>query len=512
VTTLALRPLHGTAPPRFAAPPWADDDPRRLDLDSCLEADHLARRLDRAVDRLDLTALHASYGGTGSDPYPPALLLKVALYQTQRGHHSPATWHRDAKECAPVRWLLCGCVPSRSCWYAFRDRLGPLLLQLNAQALAQALAADLTTATRGALDGTLVAANASRHRLLNQATLHQRAAALAAARAADARHEVPAAVAAWMAKTPAGRQAQQERLRLAQERLDRLQQRNQSKRASKRKPAERVVVSPSDPEAVAGRDKEKVFRPLYNVQVVDDLESPFVLGYEVFAQPNDAGTLGPMLQRLRQLLGRPAAVLLADSAYAGGADLAAAQAAGVTLYAPPPAAGGDPKQIPKGEFRWLADEQTYLCPQGRRLLPEGSSRQKRSGVDEVVLSGYRCPPQHCRACPLRQRCTPNPEKGRTISRSEHEGLVEALRQRMGTAEAKALYRQRSRTVELVNADWKTHRGLRRFSGRGLARVRCQVGLVVLAHNLVTLLREEEKAAAGVAETVAAARTPLEIIT
>jgi RND family efflux transporter MFP subunit len=66
---------------------------------------------------------------------------------------------------------------------------------------------------------------------------------------------------------------------------------------------------------------------LYNVQVVDDLDSPFVLAYEVFAQPNDAGTLGPMLGRARQALGHDLEALLADTAYAGGADLAAAQAA-----------------------------------------------------------------------------------------------------------------------------------------------------------------------------------------
>jgi hypothetical protein len=51
-------------------------------------------------------------------------------------------------------------------------------------------------------------------------------------------------------------------------------------------------------------------------------------------------------------------------------------------------------------------------------------------------------------------------------------------------------------VELVNAAWKQHRKLRRFSGRGLTRVRCQVGLVVLAHNLATLLSEENKARAA----------------
>ena len=78
---------------------------------------------------------------------------------------------------------------------------------------------------------------------------------------------------------------------------------------------------------------------------------------------------------------------------------------------------------------------------------------------------------------------------------------------METEPAKALYALRRQTVELVNADWKAHRKLRRFSGRGLERVRCQVGLIVLAHNLLTLLAQEKKAqAAGAAVNAAAVAT------
>ena len=482
---------------RFRTAPWPDDQPQRLDLDRRLAPDHLARQIDVAVARLDLRELCARYGGTGSAPYPPGLLLRVALYEARRGRHSPADWHRDAQECDPVRWLLRGCTPSRSCWYAFRDRAAAVLRALNRQPLAQALQGGLTPATRGAEDGTPVAANASRHHLLNQAALDKRAEQLAQARAADERGAAPPAVPAWMAKRPAGRRRQQGRLEQARARLQEAQARNRAKRASKRKAPEKIVISPSDPEAALGLDKEDVYRPLYNVQVIDDLDSPFILAYEVFAQPNDAGLLGVMLAGARELLGHGLEAVLADTAYAGGSDLAAAAAAGVTVYAPlPKEARAEQGSLPKGAFTWLTAEQTYVCPQGHRLAYEGSTAQQRSGTEAVVLHRYRCPPAHCRDCPLRQRCTTNPEAGRTISRAEHEEHIEALRQRMATAQAQELYRLRRQTVELVNADWKQHRKLRRLSGRGLSRARCQVGLVVLAHNLVTFLAEEAKAEAG----------------
>jgi hypothetical protein len=102
------------------------------------------------------------------------------------------------------------------------------------------------------------------------------------------------------AGTPSATVSPPLRLKQAQQRMDALQTRNRGKRSSKRKAVEKVVVSVSDPEAVVGRDKENGYRPLYNVPVVDDLDSPLLLGYGVFAPPNDAGLLATMLVRLKE--------------------------------------------------------------------------------------------------------------------------------------------------------------------------------------------------------------------
>jgi transposase len=466
-------------------------------LEQRLPPDHLARRIEDAVGRLDLSELRAAYAGTGSAAYPPELLLRAALFEAERGQHSPAAWHRDAGESEPLRWLLRGCLPSRACWYAFRDRLAPLLRRLNALPLARAVAQGLTPACRGAGDGTLVAANASRHRLLNEAALGKRAAALDAAAAADAAGQAPPARPGWMAATPAGRRAQRDRHARARDELARRQARNRRRAPSKRAPDARVVLSASDAEAALGLDKEDVYRPLYNVQVVDDLDGPFVLGYEVFAQASDAGLLGAVLRRTREMTGRALRELLADTAYANGADLRAAAEAGVTVYAPlPKEPAGEGRRLPKSAFLWVAAEQTYVCPQGHRLALEATGRRRRVHSEDVAVRRYRCPPAHCAACPLRQACARSPGAGRTVSRGEHEEELEALRGRMAGGAAKALYKLRRQTVELVNADWKAHRRLRRFSGRGLERARCQVGLLVLAHNLLGLLAEERKRSAA----------------
>jgi hypothetical protein len=527
---LAANASLGCSPPdHFRIPPWDADHPRWQELDQRLPADHPARRFAAAVDRLDLGPLRAAYAGTGSHAYPPHLLLRVVLYQLHRGRPRPADWHRDAFECEPVRWLAYGCVPARSRWYAFRDRVAPFLDVWHQQVMAQAQAAGLTAATRGALDGSAVAANASRHRLATAAAVDQRLQVLAAVGAAvpaaprppapraaaapvlpGTEAVVVAAVAArpvpgtltvvvaaavpavpptaptgWLAAQPAGRHRQWRRYQQAQKQLTARQGHRARQRGTRR--AQPVRVSLGDPEAALGQDKLKVYRPLYNVQLLRDLDSPLVLAYDVFAQPTDAGTLAPLLGRAAQALGHGLQELLTDGGYAAGPQLAAAEAAGVTLYAPWYGDEATPKQLPKSVFTWLEAEQTYVCPQGHRLTLQGHSRERRGG-EVQERRRYQCPPTVCAACPLAAKCLRKPGTGRNVDRGPYDAAVERLRARMATPAAQALYRLRGQVVELGFADLKEHRGLRRFSGRGLRRARTEIGLQVLAHNLGVLQR------------------------
>jgi hypothetical protein len=62
--------------------------------------------------------------------------------------------------------------------------------------------------------------------------------------------------------------------------------------------------------------------------------------------------------------------------------------------------------------------------------------------------------------------------------------VAQWRQRMGTDVAKEVYKQRSSTIETVNGELKTYRGLGRLVVRGLNKVQCLALWSVLAYNIV----------------------------
>jgi len=498
---IAIRGRHGKdADHRFAEPPWDEQTPRWQEIDQGLPADHLARQINEVVEVLDLAGLFASYGGRGSKALWPDLLLRLVLYEMQRGQLSPAQWFLDARENEPAQWLLFGMKPSRTALYEFFDRLQGFWDDWNEQVLHKAQEMGLPVGDRVALDGTLIAALASRHRMVNQKTLTERMELLQQVVSAGAQSQ-PIDPPGWMAKHPPTRESQLARYQRAQMRLDQLQAENANRSSSKRKKPEKVVVSVSEPEAVPGRDKLKTFRPLYNVQLMYDLDWAFITAYELFAQQNDPGTIGPMLDRSVDWVGKKPGIVLADSAYAGGSDLALCKQAGVTIYAPVSendfSAAKRKKQklpqIPKKEFTWLADEQTYRCPEGHRFATGKTTHLERSNDRSVLQTTYRCPPEHCTVCLRQGTCTPSPELGRSISRLEHEGLVDELRARMDTPKAKELYKLRRQSIELRYADLKEHRQLRRFNHFGTRRVRAQIGAAVLAYNLLVLLKNLKSA-------------------
>jgi hypothetical protein len=87
------------------------------------------------------------------------------------------------------------------------------------------------------------------------------------------------------------------------------------------------------------------------------------------------------------------------------------------------------------------------------------------------------------------------------TRDPHEPLagdsaaVAAWRRRMGTPEAKEVYKQRGATVECVNAIAR-NRGLQRFLVRGLPKVKAVLLWFAIAHNVMRGVSLLEAAASG----------------
>ena len=106
--------------------------------------------------------------------YLPELLLPFVLFMYSQGILSPADWQEHAQHDDQAKWLFVGCVPHAPSFTPFVTALSPYLDDWHAQVIAWAIFEKLTTAESGSLDGTLIAALASRHRLLSCRRVDQR--------------------------------------------------------------------------------------------------------------------------------------------------------------------------------------------------------------------------------------------------------------------------------------------------------------------------------------------------
>ena len=98
----------------------------------------------------------------------------MLLFETDRGITQPTKWHRDLCENKLLPWLVVGSIPSLTSSYEFRDRLIVFFRNGTLRSFGQAIAEGHTEAELSSLDGSTVAANASRHHLLNLEQLDPR--------------------------------------------------------------------------------------------------------------------------------------------------------------------------------------------------------------------------------------------------------------------------------------------------------------------------------------------------
>jgi hypothetical protein len=364
--TPRFRTLPPLSPDRFAAAPVLAD-------------------LVAFVATLDLRPLQQSYRGRGSDAWPVDRLLVLALFQLHHGQPSPADWHRQAATHIHLRLLLEQSVPARSTLYAFRDRLAGPLEQIHRIWLQQHGQNCPQLGQEIGIDGTFCALQASRHNLLSENSLQRRLRLLSLRRwledraayldrgvgplraillwlalACYCRHhtvDCPGRWPAWLAQTPQGRDRQEQRYQQALQTLQARAAAATAQRPSRRPACARL--NPSAPQAVLGRDKQQVYRPLVNAQIAVDLHSGLVTALVLVAQANDANQLLPLSQASAHNCGRFPQRASVDAGYVQVTQLRHAHEQHLEVFSSFAAA---PRAPPGGgkftasDFRWEAPE------------------------------------------------------------------------------------------------------------------------------------------------------------
>jgi transposase len=413
---------------------------------------HLAWFVLDAVEAIDLSAFYAGYrdDGWGRAAHDPAMMVALLLYAYAIGERTSRRIERRCQEDVAFRVICANRVPDHATIARFRARHERALGDTFTQVLVLCAKAGLVSVGLVAVDGSLIAGNASPAATKTYAAIRDEVDAILdeAARADAADQErLGAARGDELPPELADRRSRRERLRRCREQLEAEQAQQQADYQANlawraewetehgRKLGGRKPFAP-DPDALAKRtinttdpDSKTISRSGrrsvqgYNAQIVANPQQ-IILAAEITQAANDCGQLEPMIE------------------HAGAALIEA----GI--------------KAPIGTV--LADGAYWNSPQIARL--------RERGLEPIIPT---------KASTRTKPRTLSPRQGPEAQRIE---------QILDTPAGKALYRRRQQLVEPIFAQTKFLRRIDRFQRRGLAACRAEWKLIAATHNLLKLWR------------------------
>jgi transposase len=138
-------------------------------LEGWLDGNDLAHFIVEVVEVLDTDAIEGEYRGGGSAPYPPKMLLALLFYCYAKGIFTSRKIERATYELIPVLYITGGLHPDHDSINTFRQRFLPQFEQFFVQVLLIAHALGVLKLGDVSLDGTKIAANASKHHAMSWA-------------------------------------------------------------------------------------------------------------------------------------------------------------------------------------------------------------------------------------------------------------------------------------------------------------------------------------------------------
>jgi transposase len=211
--------------------------------------------------------------------------------------------------------------------------------------------------------------------------------------------------------------------------------------------------------------------PAYNVQTAVDTEHALIVTHAVVLDAADNRQLEPMAEAAKKVLEVERLNIVADTGYSNGEQAARCEAMSITPHVPAQPSARPPGLLDRSAFRYEADNDRFVCPEGRLLV-----RIQLSRKDRCIY--YGAAESDCAACPRKPQCTQG--RRRMITRHLYEDAI----QRMAARATPALMRLRRSTVEHPFGTLKYRIfGHPRLLLRGLNGARTEIALGVLAYNL-----------------------------
>ena len=428
-------------------------------------------QLKRELRELDYSLLTVRYSSQGRKGFHPRMLLGLIVCGIME-RHSTLRELESLSEVNLGAWWICG---GRKVDHSTIGKF----VQMHDEALGDEFFREFVKLLVGRLglkvgvasiDGTVIEAAGSRWSALRQEAARQ---------------------IAEEAKRDAARSPKDAKLAQAATRASAVLkevEKRAAARAKQGKDPKTVAVVATEVEAVIQPRKDGVQRAGYKPSTLMH-ESGFILGQHVHPS-SEIASVAPLLEQHQAIFSEAPSTLLIDAGYHTAALLGSLAEQEIDVLCPSgqtfKAQGqwtkrSPHKLLPKREFAYDPQTDTYVCPAGERLRHRGDGKE-RNGL------GYRLyRADACGSCALRSQCTTS-QRGREVKRHAGEEHKEAMEKVLEQPRAREMYKRRLAMAEPVYAELRERQGLRRFRRRGIRGARVEFALHCLALNLRKALR------------------------
>ncbi len=423
-------------------------------LEDRVPSDHLLRRIDRVLNLNDLHGqLAGFYSHTGRPSIDPELMMRMLIVGYCYGVRSERRLCEDVSLNLAYRWFcrlgLEDEVPDHSTFSKNRHgrfRESDLFRHVFEEVVRRCMDAGLVGGEGFAVDASVIEADASRF----------------------ARVDV--------GETDWSNPARQTRaVREYLTAIDTASSPNNPER-------EPGALSPCDPSAAWTTKGRLRVQFAYGLNYLIDTAHAIIVDVE--ATParisKEVASTCTMIVRTAERLGLKPKHLVGDKAYGTGQLLGWLVERGIDPHiAVWDKSGRDDGTLARSDFRYVAEDDAYICPRGKALRTTGYIHNGKTRL-------YRASKLDCDPCPLKVQCCPNTPQ-RKIPRDVNQEARDYAQTLAGTPSFEQSQRERKK-VEMLFAHVKRQFGFERLRLRGPSGARDEFLLAAIAQNLRRLAK------------------------
>jgi transposase len=490
-------------------------------LEEMIEEKHMVRVVNEMIDKLNLQPLIETYKGGGTSSYNPVMLLKVWIYAILVKIYSGRQIAKALRENIHFMWLSGSNRPDFRTINQFRSgRLQGVIEEIFVETVLFLAENNYIDLKKYFVDGTKMLADANKHSYV------------------------------WKKNTARYKEAVQKRVGKMLKEIEKLNEEEDRKYGNKdleeigedcrltgedikeqvkklnkiieqsnlgkaeKKKAKKTVskietkelpkiekyesqeqvlqernsYSKTDNDATFFKMKNKELLPAYTI--IAGTEKQYILNYSIHQSASESDQFIKHIEQYYKYFEKYPKLISGDSAYGSEENSEYLENNTIGNYLKyntfhyETTKAYKENKFHKDHFKYDEKTDSYQCPNGRRMIfQEEVEIQTRTGYKQTIRK-YQS--ENCRGCSYAREC--KKAKGRrTIQINRKLDYYRAkMRENLTSEKGIELRKQRNVDVEPVFGDIKWNQGYRRFKLRGKEKVKVEMGLVSISHNLKKL--------------------------